>query len=145
MPTPNPKGANPKGASRKKRMESLLHREIATCVQQELRDPRLGFITIVRVELTADLHQVKAFFTVLGDASQRKLASKALEQARGFVQNRYAGVVKTKSLPMLAFAYDDVEERRHGMDDLIRRARLTDSDGGANPEKAAEKPPGAPD
>jgi ribosome-binding factor A len=134
------------GPSRKARLESLLHREIATCVQQELRDPRLGFITIVRVEMTADLHQVKALYTVLGDATQRKLAAKALDQARGFVQNRYAGVVKTRTLPTLAFAYDDVEERRHSMDDLIRKARATDSDRGEHPEapaKAEEPPPPA--
>ncbi len=122
-----------KGASRQARLASLLHREIATCVQQELRDPRLGFITVIRVEVSADLHQVKAFYTVLGDLAQRKLAAKALEQARGFVQNSYAGVVKTRLLPTLSFAYDDAEERRHSMDDLIRQARSTDTDGGSTP------------
>lgn len=127
-----------KGPSRKARMESLLHREIATCVQQELRDPRLGFITVIRVEVSADLHQVKAFYTVLGDLAQRKLAAKALEQARGFVQNSYAGVVKTRMLPTLSFAYDDVEERRHSMDDLIRQARATDTDKGATPTPPSE-------
>ncbi|MBA2480305.1 MAG: 30S ribosome-binding factor RbfA [Planctomycetes bacterium] len=132
------------GPSRKARLESLLHREIATCVQQELRDPRLGFITILRVEMTADLHQVKALYTVLGDLSQRKLAAKALEQARGFVQSRYAGVLQTKSLPLLTFAYDDVEERRHSLDDLIKRARATDSDKGENPEAPTVPEPTAP-
>lgn len=48
------------GPSRKARLESLLHREIATCIQRELKDPRIGFITVTRVEMTADLHQVKA-------------------------------------------------------------------------------------
>ena len=128
--------------TRKARLESLLHREIATCVQQELRDPRLGFITIVRVEMTADLHQVTAYWTLLGEASQRRMAAKALEQARGFVQRAYAPVVKTRLLPSLTFAYDDAEDRRRGMDDLIRKARQTDSDAGKSPEPAsAEKPP----
>src|SRR3954463_5399390 len=133
MPTKSP--------NRKARLESLLHREIATCVQQELRDPRLGFITIVRVEMTADLHNVTAYWTTLGDAAQRRLATAALEQARGFVQRSYAPVVKTRLLPTLSFKYEDADDRRRGMDDLIRRARATDSDRGATPEPASEQKP----
>ena len=59
--------------TRKQRLESLLHREIATIVQQQLRDPRIGFLTITRVEMSADLHLVTAYFTIFGDAKQRRL------------------------------------------------------------------------
>ena len=139
---------NPNGPSRKKRLESLLHREIATTVQQELRDPRLGFITIIRVELSDDLHLVTAYWTMLDSAKGRRMATAALEQARGYVQRSYAPVVKTKTLPTLRFLYDDTEEKRHGMDDLIRKARLTDTDHGANPEPMiippSEVPPPPP-
>jgi ribosome-binding factor A len=128
------------GPSRKARLESLLHREIATCIQRDLKDPRIGFITITRVELSGDLHQVKAFYTVFGTPSERRQAGHALEQAKGFIQRQYAPVVKTRLLPLLSFAYDEVETKRTGMDDLIRKARASDSDGGANPEPAAEAP-----
>ena len=126
------------GPSRKARLESLLHREIATCVQRELRDPRIGFLTITRVELSEDLHEVKAFYTVLGKPTARRLAAAALLQATGFVQRYYAPAIKTRSLPLLTFAYDDVEEKRSTMSDLIRQARATDTDGGANPTPASE-------
>ena len=128
------------GPSRKSRLESLLHREIATCVQRELRDPRIGFITITRVEMTADLHSVKAYFTVLGTPAERRLATAALKQATGFVQRYYAPAIKTRILPTLTFAYDDAEEKRTGMDELIRQARASDSDHGMKPEPPAEKP-----
>ncbi len=128
------------GPSRKSRLESLLHREIATCVQRELSDPRKGFVTITRVEMTADLHAVKAFFTVLGTPSERRLATAALKQATGFVQRYYAPAIKTRILPTLTFAYDDAEEKRTGMDELIRQARSSDSDHGMKPEPPAEKP-----
>lgn len=128
------------GPSRKARLESLLHREIATCIQRELKDPRIGFITVTRVEMTADLHQVKAYYTVFGTPSERRQAGHALEQAKGFIQRQYAPVVKTRLLPILSFAYDEVETQRAGMDDLIRKARATDSDGGARPEPAVEAP-----
>ena len=132
--------AEKSGPSRKLRLESLLHREIATCVQQQLKDPRIGFITITRVELSEDLHQVKAFYTVFGTPSERRQAGHALDQAKGYVQRQYAPVVKTRLLPILSFAYDEVETQRTGMDDLIRKARATDSDGGTRPEPAIEMP-----
>ncbi len=132
------------GPSRKARLSSLLHREIATCIQSEIKDPRIGFITVTLVEMSDDLHQVKAFYTVLGTPAQRRMASQALESARGFIQRRYAPAVKTRLLPMLAFAYDDVEVQRAGMDDLIRKARATDPDGGTVPTPPLSPPPTAP-
>lgn len=130
--------------SRKARLESLLHREIAACVQRELRDPRLGFVTILRVELSDDLHLAKAWYSVLGDDKARRLAQKALDAARSFVQGHYAPVVRTRVLPILSFCYDEGEARRGQLDDLIRRARLSDTDAGVRPEPPAEQKPPTP-
>ncbi len=118
------------GPTRQQRLESLLHREIATVVQRDLRDPRLGFLTITRVVMTSDLHDVTAYYTVLGDATQRRTAGRALADAVGFVQRAYAPVVRTRLLPRLKFEYDDKEGKRTEMEDLIRRARATDPDEG---------------
>ena len=126
--------------SRKLKMESLLQREIAVCVQQELKDPRLGFITILRVVMSNDLQQAKAYWTCLGDQKQRRLAEQALTHARGFIQGRYADVVKTRRLPQLSFHYDDDEFKRQTMSDLIRQARSSDTDGGSQPTPAAPEP-----
>lgn len=132
--------------SRKAKLESVLQQEIAVCVQQELKDPRLGFITIIRVVLSDDFHEAKAFYTVLGEQKHRRLAEQALNHARGFIQRRYADVVKTRLLPQLVFAYDDAEFKRQTMNDLIRKARQSDTDGGANPAPATPEPrPDAPD
>jgi ribosome-binding factor A len=142
-------------ASRQARLESLLHREIATTIQQELRDPRLGFITVTRVTMTSDLHQVRAYFTVLGDEKARRLAAQALDHAKGFIQSRYAPALKTRLVPLLTFVYDETEKKRGDIEDLIRKARSTDTDHGANPEPPstmaqdeadkwkAPRPPGA--
>ena len=123
--------------SRKNRLESLLREEIATTVNQELRDPRLGFLTITRVEMTDDLHDVTAFYTVLGDDKQRRLAAKALATAAPFVQRSYAKSVRTRLLPRLRFAFDDREEKRTSMENLIRQARSSDP----NPQTPAPVPP----
>jgi len=128
------------GPSRKSRLESLLREEIATTVQQDLRDPRLGFLTITRVEMTDDLHEVTAYFTVFGDDKQRRLAIKALADAAPYVQRKYAPVIHTRLLPRLTFAIDDREEKRSSMDNLIRKARSSDPD----PTTAATPDPNAP-
>ena len=114
--------------TRKQRLESLLHREIATIVQQQLRDPRIGFLTITRVEMSADLHLVTAYFTIFGDAKQRRLAEKAMVDAVPYVQRAYAPVVRTRLLPQLMFKYDDQEAKRSELENLIRKARATDPD-----------------
>jgi ribosome-binding factor A len=129
-----------KGPSRKARLASLLHREIATCLQRDLKDPRLGFLTVTRVELSDDLKKVTAFYTLLAPDSKRRLVAAALESARGYVQRAYAPVVKTRLLPILSFAYDDLEQRRQGMDALIKAARASDPDGGATPEPPSGEP-----
>lgn len=131
--------------ARKERLESLLLREIATCVQQELRDPRLGFITVVRVEMTADLQTVRAYWTVLGGEKERRLAAKALDAARGFVQTHYAPVLRTRLVPKLEFRFDEVQRRRQDIDDLIRRARASDPDGGSIATPPAPDPAGGPE
>lgn len=122
--------------SRKQRLESLLHREIATTIQRDLRDPRIGFLTITRAELSDDLHLVTAYYTVLGTEAQKRTAARALANAVGFVQRAYAPAIHTRLLPMLSFVYDDREAKRQNMDDLIRRARASDPD--PTPEPSPE-------
>jgi ribosome-binding factor A len=131
------------GPTRQQRLESLLHREIATVIQRDLRDPRLGFLTITRAVMTADLHEITAYYTVLGDATQRRTAARALADAVGYVQRAYAPVVRTRLLPKLRFEYDDKENRRVEMEELIRKARASDPDEGASvPDQGAVEPDG---
>jgi ribosome-binding factor A len=113
--------------SRKVRLESLLKREIATFIQRELRDPRLGFMTVTRVVMTGDLQNATCYYTILGPKeSDRKLARNALNSARGRIVNAIAPVIRTRLLPRLKFAYDDEEDRRQHMHDLIYEARASD-------------------
>ena len=105
-----------------------------------LDDPRIGMVTITRVEMTGDLQLVTAFWTSLGGLRERKLAEHALASARGFVRTSYAPTVRTRLIPDLAFAYDDREEKRERMNEIISRARRTDADHGEKPEPAAPDP-----
>jgi ribosome-binding factor A len=131
--------------TRQQRLASLLHREIATAVRG-LDDPRLGLTTITRVEMTGDLQLVTAYWTVLGAMRERRLAEHALESARTHIRAACAPAVRTRLVPDLRFLYDDREEKRERMSDVIGRARRTDSDHGQRPEPSIDDPdqPGAP-
>ncbi len=70
---------------RLERVNQLIKEEISLLIQRELKDPRLGFVTVTEVETTADLKQAKVYVSVLGDDAQWVKSFKALESARGFV------------------------------------------------------------
>ena len=125
--------------TRQQRLASLLHREIASAVRG-LDDPRIGMVTITRVEVTGDLQLVTAFWTALGGERERKLAEHALTSARGFVRTSFAPTVRTRLVPALLFAYDDREQKREAMNEIISRARRTDADHGEKPEPPAPDP-----
>jgi ribosome-binding factor A len=116
-------------ARRKAKLESFLKREIAVTVTQELRDPRIGFITITRAELASDQSTVTAYYTLL-EPQKAGLAQRALEGAAHFVQSRYAPHLRLRRLPQLRFRYDDAQQQGDVVQELIRRARATDPDGG---------------
>jgi len=106
------------GGRRKARLESFLRREIATTVTTELRDPRIGFVTITRCELSPDNSEVTAYYTLL-DAGRQELAQQALSRAARFVQRSYAKHIRMRQLPQLRFAYDEQERKRYA--DVVLR------------------------
>ena len=113
-----------------------MKREIATTVAQELRDPRLGIITIARVELTPDFSRCTAYFTMLDTGAKLARAQDALDAATPYVQRAYAQHLKLRRVPELRFIFDEDEKRRQDMFELINQARSTDPK--APPEEESE-------
>lgn len=64
---------------RSERVEGQLKREISKILQEDLKDPRLGFVTITRIELTSDLRYARVYFSILGDDKEKNPAWKALK------------------------------------------------------------------
>jgi len=69
------------------RVNQLIKEEISTVLQRELKDPRLGFVTVTEVETSKDLRVAKVFVSVLGDEAQWQASMAALASARGFIRN----------------------------------------------------------
>ena len=85
----------------------------------ELKDPRIGFVTVTSVDSTADLRQAKVFVSVLGNERKRTATMAGLEAARGVLQARIAQELRLKRTPQLAFEYDPSVERGVRMTQLI--------------------------
>jgi ribosome-binding factor A len=85
----------------------------------ELKDPRLGFVTVTGVETSADLRHARVFVSVLGSERKREQTLAGLEAAHGVLQARVARQLRMKRTPQLAFEYDPTVERGVRMSQLI--------------------------
>jgi len=115
--------ANPRTIAR---LQERIRERAAYCLQFELNDPRAGFITITKVELTADLSIAKIHYSVLGEASDRTKVAHMLEHASGFIQRQIGRVLELRRLPSLRWIYDASAEEAADMDRIIREARERD-------------------
>ena len=89
------------------RLAAQFQQEIATILQQELKDPSLGFVTITRVELSKDLSHAKVFFSCLGPAEERTRSQDALARSARFLHGLLKKRFRLKVIPMLHFHYDE--------------------------------------
>jgi ribosome-binding factor A len=79
---------------------------ISYLVQRELKDPRIGFVTITQVEVTQDLKYARVFVSVMGSDEERKATMAALNSARGFIRHEVATRMTTRTVPELQFKLD---------------------------------------
>jgi ribosome-binding factor A len=107
---------------RSARIADQIQRELAEVVRLELRDPRVGLITLTGVELARDQSHAKVFFTVLGAPSDVEHALEGLQRAAGFLRSQLAHRLSTRSVPELHFAYDESVERGVRLSKLIDEA-----------------------
>ena len=92
------------------RVNELMKREIGEILQREISDPRLGFVTITAVRVTADLSQARVSFSVLAPAAELENVKKSLRNARGYIRKSLAGRIEIRRIPELDFVYDETIE-----------------------------------
>jgi ribosome-binding factor A len=88
-----------------------------------MRDPRIGFVTITGVKMSPDLREARVFWTVHGDAEQRKHTQKGLESARGFLRREIGASLKLRVVPDVHFTYDEAIDRGDRIDQLLRQVQ----------------------
>jgi ribosome-binding factor A len=105
---------------RTERLAEEIREEVARIIGERLKDPRIGFVTVTRVALTADLRSARIQVGVLGDEAQRQRTLEGLTQASGFIRRELGQRIRLRHTPELAFSYDT------GLDAADRVARLLD-------------------
>ena len=111
--------ANPRSLAR---IAARIHERVAHCLTFELKDPRAGFITVTRVEVTPDVSSAKIFYSVLGSEADRSKVQHMLQAASGFVRKKVARVLETRRVPALVWRYDDSIEYAAQVNDAIHEA-----------------------
>lgn len=114
--------------SRTQRIADQMQRELAVLIQREMRDPRIGMITLTAVEVSRDLAHAKVFITLMGDAGEEEIEVNlaALKDAGGFLRVQLGRAMKLRSIPQLHFHYDESVRRGVHLSALIDRAVAED-------------------
>jgi len=103
------------------RVNQLIREEISLLLQRELKDPRLGFITVTGVETSPDLRSAKVFVSVLGDEDQWAASLRALGGARGFIRNWLRQHLDLRITPELSFRADRSMEHAARIQQLLKQ------------------------
>lgn len=101
------------------RIDHELQRELARLISVELKDPRMGFTTVTRVEITNDLQKAKVFVSIIGDRHVAKQTMTALESAKGFLRGELGHAVALRHTPELSFIEDRSTERAIAMSKVL--------------------------
>src|SRR5437016_14147024 len=96
---------------RMRRVDEAVREVLSDAIAKDLKDPRIGFVTVTAVNTSTDLRHANVWVSVLGDDTQRKLTLAGLKSAHGVLQRRVAHELRLKHTPQLEFHYDDTADR----------------------------------
>jgi ribosome-binding factor A len=108
-------------ADRLRRVDVAIRQVLSDAVTQDLKDPRVGFVTVTGVKTSPDLRHARVYVSVLGDEPVREASLEGLRSAHGFLQRQVATELRLKHTPTLTFVYDDTAERGQRLSELIDR------------------------
>ncbi|MFB3081292.1 MAG: 30S ribosome-binding factor RbfA [Nitrosomonadaceae bacterium] len=120
----------PKDYSRTLRIADQIQRELADLIRNELKDRRVGMITLTDVEVSQDYAHAKIFYTTLGSKEDNFLTDKGLEHATGFLRSQLSHRLLLRVVPQLHFIYDESVERGIRLSQLIDKAVEQDGETG---------------
>jgi ribosome-binding factor A len=112
----------PREFSRASRVADQLQRDLSGLIRQEVKDPRVGLVTITTVEVNRDLSHAKVYISSLAEVSAIEQSVEALQHAAGFLRSQLSRTLKVRSVPQLQFIYDASVERGVRLSHLIDEA-----------------------
>src|SRR6202012_4786452 len=104
---------------RMRRVEEAMRAVLSDVIAKDLKDPRIGFVTVTGVKTSPDLRHARVYVSVLGSEPERAASMDGLRSAHGFLQRRLADELSVKHTPSLSFHYDDSVDRGMRISELI--------------------------
>ena len=97
--------------ARMRRVNEAIREVMGDAIATELKDPRIGFVTVTEVDTSPDLRTAKVYVSVLGSEDERERSLEGLRSSHGVLQGKIAGAMRLKRTPTLTFVYDETAER----------------------------------
>ena len=107
---------------RMRRVNEAVREVVSTAIAEELKDPRVGFVTVTAVNTSSDLRHARVYVSVLGEEQQRAASLAGLTSSRGYLQARVAAQLRLKHTPQLDFHYDDSADHGMRIAELLRES-----------------------
>lgn len=104
------------------RLSEVLKQEVSKAILYKLKDPRISFITVTKVEITPDLRRAKVYISILGDEPTQRKTLRALEHAKGFIQTEVGAHLQIRYTPILSFILDESIKKSMHISKLIDEA-----------------------
>src|SRR5208282_5239567 len=106
---------------RRFKMQDLFREEISVIIQQEIKDPGIGFITILDVKMTEDLKYAKVLYSVYGSEDERDKTVQALNRAKGYIKHLLGTRIKLRFMPEITFVLDKGQENLDRIDEILNK------------------------
>jgi ribosome-binding factor A len=113
-------------SGRMRRVDEAVREVLSDAISKDLKDPRVGFVTVTAVQTSRDLRHARVYVSVLGDEETRSATLEGLRSAHGFLQRAIAAQMKLKHTPSLVFEYDETVERAARLTELIEHGAELD-------------------
>lgn len=104
---------------RKDKIAGLIQKNISEIIQFDLKDPKIGFITITDCEVTSDLSYAKIYVSFLGQTARQEAGMKALNRSKGYLRTQLGKRMSIRKIPELQFYIDDSLERGNKIEQII--------------------------
>lgn len=122
------------------RMDQILKKEISRILQFELKNPKLGFVTVTDVECTRDMSQAKVYVSFLGKQERNDAGMRVLRSSKGFIRSTLAKNIKARKMPDLIFVQDTSLDNGRRIENIISNLPKESAQDTEEASQTSEKP-----
>ncbi len=111
---------------RQAKIDHEIQRALAKIIAEDIKDPRMGFVTVVRCEITTDMKQCKVYVSIIGDRHVARQSMDALKSASRFIRGELGNAIDLRYTPELVFIEDRTTEKAIALHKTLERAKIVD-------------------